>query len=111
MIKKIITTAFIAGASLSFAAVAQAEDFPATPLNHGPMMTHGMGPMGDIVNLGMMPANLVARPVLTATGAVVGAAPMAEEGAAPAMEPAMKHHRHHRHMMSKKKMMMKKKMM
>lgn len=77
MIKTFVTTAIAAVASLSFLAVAQAEDFPATPMNSGPAT---MAP--------------TARP----------AAPMAEEGMnKPMTEQPMMHKR----MKKKKMMMKK----
>jgi hypothetical protein len=100
MIKKIAAAAVFATASLAFAAVAQAEDFPATPMNSGPMMVRGMGPVGDVANVALMPVNVIAQPVFAGPGG----APVAAE--APMM---MHHHHHHHHMMMhhtmKKKMM------
>ena len=55
MFKKIATAAIIGAASLSFVAVAQAEDIPATPMNHGPMMAPGAAPMAAAEPMGGEP--------------------------------------------------------
>ena len=94
MINKIAAAALIAAASLSFVTVAQAGDFPATPMNSGPLVMTGMGPVGALFNVGVTPVNVVTS-VLVPPAA---AAPMAGE---PMMR---RHHRHMRHMMMKKKM-------
>lgn len=90
MIKNIAAAAFIATVSLSFAGVAQAEDIPATPMNHGPMVMTGMGPVGAVFNVGITPVNMIAQPISTIGTPV--AEPMAP---APMMK---KHHHRYKHM-------------
>jgi hypothetical protein len=100
MMKKIAAAAAFATATLAFAAVAQAEDFPATPMNSGPMVVRGMGPVGDVANVALTPVNVVAQPVFAGPGAPVVAA----DAAAPMHR---RHHRHHmmmHHSMKKKHM-------
>jgi hypothetical protein len=100
MIKKIAVAAALATASMAFAAVAQAEDFAAAPLNPGPMVVRGMGPVGDVANVALTPVNVVAQPVFAGPGAPVVAA----DAAAPMHR---RHHRHHammHHSMKKKAM-------
>ena len=93
--KKILAVALMTAASLSFATFAQAEDFPAAPMNHGPMMMTGMGPVGDLFNVGMMPVNVIAQPVMA----------MDAPAPAPVAAPMMKtHHRRHMKHMTMKKM-------
>ena len=92
MIKKIVTAAVIATASLSFVVVAQAGDFPAHPMSSGPATVTGMGPIGDVANIVLMPVNAMTQPFVGAPAAAPMEAPMMR-----------KHHRHHmRHMMMKK---------
>lgn len=95
MIKNGLIAAAVVAAAASFATMAQAEDIPATPMNHGPMVMTGMGAIGAIGNLALTPANVIAQPV-----AAIGT-PGAPE---PAAAPAMRHHHRHHHMMMKKKM-------
>jgi hypothetical protein len=91
MIKKFVTVAAIATASLSFVATAQAGDFPATPMSSGPAMVTGMGPVGDVANLALMPVNALTQPFVGAPAPAPMAAPMMR-----------RHHRHHmKHMMKK----------
>jgi hypothetical protein len=86
MIKTIAAAAIItAAASFSFVGIAQAEDFPATPMNSGPP------------SMGMMQQPM-AQPM---------AAPM--EGQ-PMMHKRMMHRHMTKKMMMRKKMMMKKEM-
>lgn len=106
MIKK-IATAVIVTASLSVATAALANDIPATPMNHGPMKVNGMGPAGDIANIGLMPVNMLTPPALAVGGAVTTAVsgPVVAASGEPAAAPMRKHHRR-----VMKKRMMKKKM-
>lgn len=88
MIKTLASAAIIAAASLTFAAAAQAEDFPAAPMNHGPMMMGGMA---------FPPVNVNAPldAMMTSVAPAPAAAPMAEP---------MRHHMMHHHHMHKKMM-------
>ena len=90
--KKILFATAALAVSLASISVAQAADFPATPMNPGPMVVTGMGPIGDIANVALIPTNAVTQ-VVTSVGAP---APMPVS--APMM---MKHHHHHHHMMMK----------
>jgi hypothetical protein len=87
MIKKMSAAAFIAAASVSFVAVAQAQDFNAAPLNAGPAKVTGLGPVGDLANVALIPTNVFLQPF-----APLSPAP------APVAEPVRRHHRHHHHM-------------
>ncbi len=86
MIKNIIAAGAILGASVS---LAQAGDIPATPINHGPLVVSGLGPVGDIANIGLTPVNVVTQPILAPGAGVAVAEPV---GAAP-----VRRHRRHRH--------------
>jgi len=109
MIKTFAAAALIGAASLSFAAVGQAEDFPATPMNHGAPTNLP----GETIIPGMTQAmqvvNGITQPILQPI--------LAPEGAQPAMapEPMMHRHRmmrhHMRHRMMMKHRMMKHRMM
>ena len=92
MVKHFMSIALVSAASLAFVAGARAEDIPATPMNHGPMMMGGMA---------VPPVNVFA-PLDAIMGKPATASPMMEK-------PMMKHHMMKHHM--SKKTMMKKEMM
>ena len=95
MLKTFGAAGLFAAASLSFAGLAHATDFYATPINHGPFVVGGIP---------IPPVNLV-QPFDVVVNSVAGPrAPVA--AAEPEMMPKAKRHR----MMKKKKMMMKKAM-
>lgn len=99
--KKLAAFALVAGTTFGFTCMAQAEDFPATPMNHGaptnlpgetiiPGMTQAM----QIVNGVTQP---ILQPILAPGGDQMQAAPQGE--------PMMRHrHRMMRHRMHHKMM-------
>lgn len=98
MITKIAAAAVIATASLSFTSVGHAEDFYATPLQHGAPTDLPGEKLIPGVSEAMGIVNAVTQPILQ---------PILAPGGAPAAEPAvdkpMKHHhaKHHKMMMKK----------
>lgn len=90
MIKK-MSVALIAVGALSFVASAQADEFAAAPMNPGPPRVTGMGPVGELANVALMPGNVVTQPVI---GPILVPA-----AATPAPAPMVRHHRRHRHHM------------
>ena len=105
MMKKFAVAALMIGTSLGTCAMAQAMDFPATPLNSGAPTNLPGETIIPGMTQAMMVVNGVTQPILQpilAPGPVASAAP----------PPMMMHKRRmSRRMMMKKKMMMKKEMM
>ena len=105
MLKKLAVAAFVAVASLSCGAVGYAEDFPATPINHGaPTNLPGESLIPGMTQA-MQVVNAVTQPILQPILAPGGDQPMM------APPPVMRHHRMMVHHMSRKAMMRKKMMM
>ena len=104
MMKKFAVAALMIGSSFGTCAIAQAMDFPATPLNSGAPTNLPGETIIPGMTQAMMIVNGVTQPILQpilAPGPVAMAAP----------EPMMRKRHMSRRMMMKKKMMMKKEMM
>jgi hypothetical protein len=83
MIKSCVAVALATALSAACVATAFAEDFPAAPMNPGPLRVTGLGPAGDLANVALLPVNAIAVPILA-------------PGPVAAPEPMVVHHRHHR---------------